>query len=216
MEHFRLDSFEDSLPELVHLFNKFWPQFRVRNILQTLQILFCFNRSDHCETVPIFKKVHDQSPYPILFLNCIRDAFLFLQSFLQIVFLVDLISILIQQFQTEVSHYPHEWRKVLSHFVRIRLILLRLLNLQLLGQIHNEWKILQSILINCAHAIVDKIWTEQKSQKKDPGVVVLVFIECPYSFAVYHKYFQGLLSWSLEFERLAPNLETLQDYDKDR
>jgi hypothetical protein len=85
------------------------------------------------------------------------------------------------------------------------------LNPQLLGEIDDERKILNGILIDGTHRVVDEVRGEKKGEEEYLRVMVLVLIKCSYSFRVYHKQFQ-FLPIVLGLNELIPYPETFSTW----
>jgi len=162
----------------------------ILDILKELQVFFLLSRSHNGIAISVFKEVWNQSPDSVLFLNCIRWAFLFSQSILEVLFGCNVIPMGILKFQWEVSDHPEEWRKVTWKLLWIGiLITLFCTNLKLIWEVHDEGKVLQSVLIYSAHWIINEIGAEEKSQEEDSGVMILILVEGTYAFAIHNEDF---------------------------
>lgn len=75
-----------------------------------------------------------------------------------------------------------------------------------LGGIYDQRKVVNRILVNGAHAVVDKVRRQQQSQQEYLSVMVLVLIEGSYSLAVDQEDFE-LFALVLRLKRLSPNPE---------
>jgi hypothetical protein len=96
----------------------------------------------------------------------------------------------ILKFQGEVSDHPEKWWKVTWQLLWISiLITLFCTNLKLIWEVHDEGKVLQSVLIYCSHWIVNEIGAEEESQEKDSGVMILILVEGTCTFAIYNEDF---------------------------
>ena len=72
IENLRLHSFVNALSQIFHLFNKLWPKSLILELLERLKITFLLRRANHSIAISVFKKVNDESPYSVLFLNVVR------------------------------------------------------------------------------------------------------------------------------------------------
>lgn len=81
-------------------------------------------------------------------------------------------------------------------------------DLDVFGEVDNEWEILNRIFIDATHRIVDETTAQQYRQGEDPRVVCGVLIECAKSLGVYHQYGAGLTIASLTFEGSSPDPES--------
>jgi hypothetical protein len=72
IENLGLHSFVNPLSQIFHLFNKLWPKSLILKLLERLKITFFLRRANHGIAISVLKKVKDQSPYSVLFLNVVR------------------------------------------------------------------------------------------------------------------------------------------------
>lgn len=116
---------------------------------------------------------------------------LFLKSSFQVLQRSQLLMILINQLQSEISHHPQKRRHIVSQVISISFSLLRL-QLDMLRQVHHQRQTAQRILINRPSRVIYKEARQQQSQTEYSHIVVIVLVEATYSLRVHNQYIYGL------------------------
>ena len=150
--------------------------------------------------ISIQKELRNQSSYSVLGFNSVAHSFLFLQRIFQVLSHCDWVAILIFESQCKISQYPEEARKILSHLVSIRCFLTSL-DLQGLRQVYDQGEIVQCVLVDWPHTIINQQRAEQQSQQEYFGVVVLLLVECSKSLSVddYDWHFLFFVSCAIKY-----------------
>jgi hypothetical protein len=119
--------------------------------LQILKIDFVFHRPDHRVAIPVFEKLLDHPPDPILLLDCVAVALLRMQGALKILSLANLVALEVYQPKTEVPNHPKERGEVFLNLLRIALSEDFRTNLEVLREIDNQAERIDGIFVYCAH-----------------------------------------------------------------
>lgn len=124
----------------------------VFHVLQPSQRLLFLYRPYHREAVPVLEEEPDHSPDSILLFDGIATPFLLLEGVLQVLLLVNSVTIVVEQAQTEVANHPQEGREVLLQLLWVLVAeLTLLLDLQLLGEVYHQTKRVDSGLVDRVH-----------------------------------------------------------------
>jgi hypothetical protein len=159
------------------LLNKLWSQFVQVHFSQILQLVFPGQWSDHCAAVAFFEKAFKKPPNSIFLFNTLREALLVSERFLEILLTRDRLLFRVNKLQCEVTDYPHETGEVLGVLFGISLLFdAARLNLNVFGQVDNETELLEGVFINTSYAVVYEKTSEKNCQRKNPHIVVGVFV----------------------------------------
>ena len=170
-----------------------------------LKFLFIDQRSHQSWALSIFEEWCEKSPNSVLLFNIIWKAFLRSQSFFQVFFWANCLSLCIYELQCKISYNPEETWEVLGKIFRI-LIFRMCINLNVFGEVDDQTQVLNGILIDWADWVIDEDRWTQNCQGKYFKVVILIFIKSSYSFRIDDKdvNFFSILSGSLKWTAPAP------------
>jgi len=83
----------------------------------------------------------------------------------------------VYQLQSEVTDYPHKAGEVLCVFFRVGLLLYPAsFDLNVLGKVDNQTKLLESVFIDATHAVIYEKTSEQDCQGENSDIMVRVFV----------------------------------------
>ena len=199
--------------------------------MQFLQITLVLCWPYHRVAVTVLEEGGDHSSGPIFVLDGVRSAALLPQRLLQILFRVDLVSIVVEEAQCEVSDHPHEGREKLRKLVRIALVLLRsrrdtacrsahftgariahttISHLNRFGEVDDEGEVLQGLLVDRSHRIEDKVGAQEEREQENARIMVLIFVESPNALAIDNQALKWLFRSAVdEVYGLVPDPEAL-------
>ena len=99
------------------------------------------------------------------------------ERFFKILFTRDGFLFIVYQLQSEVTYYPHEAGEVLCVFLRVSLLLYPTsFDLNVLGKVDNQTKLLESVFIDATHAVIYEKTSEQDCQGENSDIMVRVFV----------------------------------------
>ena len=108
VEYLRLDSLEYARSKRCHLFDEFGSQAVILKFLQSLKISLLLCRSNHGVAIAVLEEIENKSSDSVLLLNVVGGPFLLFKCVFKILLRIDLVPILIQQSQGEISNDPQE------------------------------------------------------------------------------------------------------------
>ena len=172
-----LDPFDGQLiqelaSQIHNLFNKFSSQALYLELFKTLESVLLKERPNHGRTVPVLKEF--TKAITDLVFGVVRVVCAETQGLFKILLRTDFVTVLILELQAKITKHPKEIREDLLN--RIFLIALTNLFLDKLGEVGDHRQVLDGILINLTHPIVHEVARHQQCQRKDPHIVVIVFI----------------------------------------
>ena len=94
----------------------------------------------------------------------------------------------------------------MSQLVRVHL-LLAALDLQRLRQVHDEAEVVEGVLVNGPHTVVDQQRTDKQSKQEYFGVVILLFVEGAKTLSVHNNDWQLALLIFVTVEDALPDPE---------
>jgi hypothetical protein len=112
--------------------------------------------------------------------------------------------------QSEVSHHPKKRWKILTDLLRVDVFCNLATNFELLGKIYNQRKVLQRILIDCAHGVVDEVGAQEQGQQKYPCIMIFVFVESSDALGVNDQDFEPFFAFT-HGDGFVPNPESLHE-----
>ena len=142
-----------------------------------LQFLLIDERAYKSGTLSFLKARSQEPSYSIFLFNIIWESFLRSQSFFQILLRSDGFSFWIDELQGKISNNPKESWKVFSKIFRVILILVIMsAELNIFGEIDDQTKILNGILIDWTDWIIDKDGRTENGKGKYFNIVILIFV----------------------------------------
>lgn len=117
VERLRLYPVNNLAPELHDLFHKLGPELLQLHVLQVLQIFLLGHWPNHGATVAVREERLHHSPYPVLLLNAVGEAFLRLERLFKIILGGKGFALLVDELEREVAHDPHEGWEVAGIFL---------------------------------------------------------------------------------------------------
>ena len=129
-----------------HLLDKLGTKLINLHLFKLLKLVFINQGPNQSVTIPL-REVLDEAPANLCLL-VLRVRALLRQCLLQVVALSDFITFLVLKLQREISYNPHESRK---HFFKLGFFFLLNTQLDVLGQIDDQRKARDGVLVDLAH-----------------------------------------------------------------
>lgn len=123
--------------------------------LLPLESWFWFNGSNECRAVPIFEEMLKLPSNLVLLLNCFWHSLLILQCSFEVVLRSDLLSVIVNQLQSEVPHHPEKWWEEIC-WILLLLVLRFWGNADVLWEVDDQTDIVEGCLVNVPLRIIDE------------------------------------------------------------
>mmetsp|Transcript_9780 Transcript_9780/g.9556 ORF Transcript_9780/g.9556 Transcript_9780/m.9556 type:complete len:316 (+) Transcript_9780:1443-2390(+) len=155
IQHLRLHPVQHLPPQDQHLFLEIGSEVGEVHVGQVLEVVFVGEGPDQGAAVSILEERFQQLPDSILLLHIVGETLLLLEGLVEVLFGGDVVSIFIDQLQSEVSDDPHEAGEVGAVLLGVHLFVVALgLDVDVLGQVDHQRQVRQRRLINAPHTVI--------------------------------------------------------------